>query len=83
MDKQRPRGHFAPLITHIHIHIHTGGNKSMTETKLYTLAEIATALNITTRTLLTYIKQGRLKAVKIGGKWLVSEQNYSDFINGK
>ena len=48
----------------------------MTETKLYTL-------NITTRTLLTYIKQGRLKAVKIGGKWLVSEQNYSDFINGK
>lgn len=51
--------------------------------KTYTLIEISQALNVTQRSLLTYIKQGKLKAVKIGGKWRVSEQNYLDFINGK
>lgn len=51
--------------------------------KTYTLVEISQALNVTQRSLLTYIKQGKLKAVKIGGKWRVSEQNYLDFINGR
>lgn len=51
--------------------------------KLYTLQELEGLLEVTTRTLLTYIKEGKLKAVKIGGKWKVSESNLQDFINGR
>lgn len=51
--------------------------------KLYTLQELEGLLEVTTRTLLTYIKEGKLKAVKIGGKWKVSESNLQDFVNGK
>lgn len=50
--------------------------------KLYTLQELESILETSTRTLLTYIKQGKLKAVKIGGKWKVSESNLQDFVNG-
>lgn len=50
--------------------------------KLYTLAEIEPILGVTRRTLLEYIKSGKLKAVKIGNKWKVSEENLKDFING-
>jgi len=50
--------------------------------KLYTLQELESILETSTRTLLTYIKQGKLKAVKIGGKWKVSEANLQDFVNG-
>ena len=51
--------------------------------KLYTLQELESILETSTRTLLTYIKQGKLKAVKIGGKWKVSESNLQDFVNGR
>lgn len=50
--------------------------------KLYTLQELESILETSTRTLLTYIKKGKLKAVKIGGKWKVSEANLQDFVNG-
>jgi len=51
--------------------------------KLYTLQELESILETSTRTLLAYIKQGKLKAVKIGGKWKVSEANLQDFVNGR
>ena len=50
--------------------------------KLYTLPELEKMLTVSNRTLLNYIKDGRLKAVKIGGKWLVSEDNLKKFLNG-
>ena len=50
--------------------------------KLYTLTELETILGVTHRTLLNYVKDGRFKAVKIGGKWKVSEENLKAFING-
>lgn len=50
--------------------------------KMYTLPQLEELLTISNRTLLTYIKEGRLKAVKIGGKWLVSEDNLKKFLNG-
>ena len=46
--------------------------KELEELKVYTLTEIEPILGVTHRTLLTYIKDGRLKGVKIGGKWKVS-----------
>lgn len=50
--------------------------------KLFTLTELEEVLGVTHRTLLTYVKLGRLKAVKVGGKWKVSEENLKAFING-
>ena len=54
--------------------------KNKPDIKLFTLAEISAALNITTRSLLTYVKTGRLKAVKLAGKWRVSESDLKAFI---
>lgn len=51
--------------------------------KVYSLTEIEPILGVTHRTLLTYIKDGRLKGVKIGGKWKVSGENLRKFINGE
>lgn len=51
--------------------------------KFYTLKEIEDVLQVSNRTLREYIKTGKLKAVKIGGKYVVSESNYNDFISGK
>lgn len=53
------------------------------EMKVYSLTEIEPILGVTHRTLLTYIKDGRLKGVKIGGKWKVSGENLRKFINGE
>lgn len=53
------------------------------EMKVYNLTEIEPILGVTHRTLLTYIKDGRLKSVKIGGKWKVSGENLRKFINGE
>lgn len=51
--------------------------------RVYTLTEIEPILGVTHRTLLTYVKDGRLKGVKIGGKWKVSGENLRKFINGE
>jgi len=51
--------------------------------KLYTLQELEPILEVTTRSLLQYIKDGKLKAVKIGGRWKVSESNLQDYVNGR
>lgn len=50
--------------------------------KLYTLSELSEMLEVTTRTLYTYIKSGRLKAVKVGHTWRVTEENLKAFLNG-
>lgn len=49
--------------------------------RVYTLDEVAEALKITRRTLYTYVKEGKLKAVKIGREWRVSDAALQDFIN--
>lgn len=49
--------------------------------RVYTLDEVAEVLKITRRTLYAYVKEGKLKAVKIGREWRVSEAALQDFIN--
>ena len=48
--------------------------------KVYTLEEIAELLHITRRTLYTYVKEGKLKAVKVGKYWRVTEKNLQEFL---
>ena len=61
----------------------TNRTSELEELKVYSLTEIEPILGVTHRTLLTYIKVGRLKGVKIGGKWKVSGENLRKFINGE
>lgn len=57
--------------------------EDLEELKVYSLTEIEPILGVTHRTLLAYIKDGRLKGVKIGGKWKVSGENLKKFVNGE
>lgn len=56
--------------------------KKLEDITLYTLTELEPVLGVTHRTLQSYIKDGRLRGVKVGGKWRVSEENLRKFING-
>ena len=51
--------------------------------KTYTVSDIAQDLGVTERTIREYIKSGKIKAVKVGNKYIISEDNYRDFVNGK
>lgn len=48
--------------------------------KIYTLEECSNILKVTKRTLYNYIKNGKLKAVKMGKYWRVPEQVLQEFI---
>jgi len=49
------------------------------ELKLYSLKELSKSLGITSFTLRTYIRQGKLRARKMGTKWLVTEDALKDY----
>ena len=55
------------------------GNKDL---KIYTLVEVAEMLQVTRRTLYNYLKDGRLKGNKVVGKWIITEEQLKDFIEG-
>lgn len=57
--------------------------EALSNYRVYTLTELEPVLGVTHRTLLQYVKDGKIKAVKIGGKWKVSEENLKAFINGE
>ena len=48
--------------------------------KMLTLLDVQNILQITRRTLYNYIKDGKLKAVKAGTQWRVSEKVLNEFI---
>ena len=54
----------------------------MAETmKVYTIEELESLLNVTKRTLYSYIKEGKLQAVKMGKYWRVREDQLGDFLS--
>lgn len=55
----------------------------MKEIKLYTLEEVARILGVTRRTAWEYAKQKKIKAVKIGGRWKITESNLQKFLDGE
>jgi len=58
----------------------TDRTNDIKELKLYTLTELEEILGVTHRTLLSYVKAGKLKAVKVGSKWRVSKADLVSFI---
>lgn len=53
----------------------------MADIKVYTLDEVADILKVTKRTLYTYVKEGKLPAVKMGKYWRVSQDTLEAFIS--
>lgn len=53
----------------------------MAEIKVYTLDEIAEIMKVTRRTVYSYVKSGKLHAVKFGKYWKVTEENFREFLN--
>lgn len=49
------------------------------ELRLFTLEELSEKLGLTTVTLRTYIKEGRLKGRKAGVRWYVTEEALREF----
>ncbi len=52
------------------------------ETKFYTVEQIAEMLNIHPKTIQRYIREGKLRATKIGKAWRVSGHDLSCFTEG-
>lgn len=50
---------------------------------LYTTKEVSEILKIDRRNVYRYVKDGRLKASKIGGEWRILEDDLKTFINHK
>lgn len=55
----------------------------MLDIKVYSIKQVGKILNVTERTLLNYIKDEKLKAQKIGGKWVITEENLRKFIKAE
>ena len=53
----------------------------MAEMRVYTIEELVTLLHVTRRTIYTYIKEGKLKAVKMGKYWRVTQRQLEDFLS--
>ena len=50
--------------------------------KYYELTDIMDMLHLTRRTLYNYIKEGKLKAFKVGREWRVTETDVIAFLKG-
>ena len=48
---------------------------------VYSLDEVAEILKVTKRTLYTYVKNGTIRAVKVGKYWRVTEASLNEFLS--
>ncbi len=53
----------------------------MDDFKLYTIEEITDILKVTRRTIYKYIKNGSLKAIKIGKYWRIKRVDLQKIVN--
>ncbi len=52
------------------------------ENELFILEDVAKELNIHIVTAQRYVREGKLKATKVGRRYLISKKNLVEFING-
>lgn len=50
------------------------------ELEVYTVNDVAKSLGMNIETIREYIKRGELKASKVGRKYIITIDNYKDFI---
>lgn len=53
------------------------------ELKIYLVPELAKLLQVTERTVLSYLRKGKIKGAKAGHHWVVTEKNLKAFLNGE
>lgn len=56
-------------------------NNEIIDGRTYTKAEIAEKLHVHFQTVNNYIKSGKLEAVKIGRRVLITEKAFNDYLN--
>lgn len=63
-----------------HRYIYSEDKKTMSkDIEIYTLEEIQEILHVTRRTIYNWIKDGKLKAFKVGKGWRVTREALEDF----
>ncbi|MBA7558495.1 DNA-binding protein [Candidatus Atribacteria bacterium 1244-E10-H5-B2] len=55
---------------------------AVVNTKLYSVEDLVSMLNLSARTVRVYLREGKIKARKIGLSWYVTEENLQKFIEG-
>ncbi|MBI2357721.1 MAG: helix-turn-helix domain-containing protein [Deltaproteobacteria bacterium] len=58
-------------------------NNNNTEIRLITLAEAASLLQVSKRTLLRMIQKREVPAFKVGGQWRIRESQFKDWVESK
>lgn len=53
----------------------------MAEIRVYTIDEVANILKLTSRTVYSYVRAGKLQAVKLGKYWRIPEESLQAFIS--
>jgi len=51
-------------------------------TKLYEVEDLVAMLQVSRITVQGYLRSGRIKGIKIGKRWHVTEKNLKDFLSG-
>lgn len=51
------------------------------EVNVYTINELTEMLHVTRRSLYAWIKSGKIKAIKLGKEWRVTEDALNDFLS--
>lgn len=51
--------------------------------RVYTVQELANLLRLTPQTVRRFLKEGRIPARKVGGKWLVTEEALRAYLEGE
>lgn len=58
-------------------------NNNNTEIRLITLAEAASILQVSKRTLLRMIQKKEVPAFKVGGQWRIRESHFKEWVESK
>lgn len=57
--------------------------KQIGDIKLYSVQDLHDALGVNERTVRDWFNKGRLKGVKIGKEWYITEENLKKFLNAE
>jgi len=52
-------------------------------TELYTIQQIMSKIQMSDETIYRYIRRGKLKAIRVGGRWRVSREALDEFLGVK
>lgn len=58
----------------------TKENDGLLSTRLYTLTEVEKILGVSHRTLLRWVTEDKIKAIKVGNRWKVSEDTLRNIL---